>query len=83
VDRKAHLRVAEELSRLADRSGSVVFVSDYIFSDAIKYDELTELYRRGLAWVDRVLAQKCDAVVDVSYGNIQWLKGNIAIENQE
>ena len=77
VDRTACLRVGEELSRLADRSGNIVFVSDYIFSDAIKYEELTELYRRGLAWIDRALARKCDAVIEVSYGKIQMLKGRI------
>lgn len=79
VDRTAHLRVAEELEQLADKSGNIVFVSDYIYSDAMKYEELTELYRKGLAWIDRTLAKKCDAVVEVSYGNILLLKGDIAI----
>lgn len=79
IDGTAYLRVAEELVRLADKSGNIVFVSDYIYSDAMKYDELTELYRKGLAWIDRALAQKCDAVIEVSYGNIQVLKGEISI----
>lgn len=75
VDRTAYLRIAEELEQLADKSGNIVFVSDYIYSDAMKYEELTELYRKGLAWIDGVLARKCDAVIEVSYGNIQLLKG--------
>ena len=79
VDREAYLRVAEELEQLAEKSGNIVFVSDYIYSDAVKYDELTELYREGLAWIDRTLAKKCGAVIEVSYGNIQLLKGDIAI----
>ncbi len=79
VDRTAHLRVAEELEQLAEKSGNIVFVSDYIYSDAVKYEELTELYRKGLAWIDRTLAKKCDAVIEVSYGNILLLKGEIAI----
>ncbi|MDD3169750.1 MAG: bifunctional adenosylcobinamide kinase/adenosylcobinamide-phosphate guanylyltransferase [Eubacteriales bacterium] len=79
VDRGAYLRVAGELERLADKSGTIVFVSDYICSDAMKYDELTELYRKGLAWIDRALAKKCDTVIEVSYGNIQLLKGEISI----
>ena len=79
VDRTAYLRIAEELEQLADKSGNVVFVSDYIYSDAMKYDELTELYRKGLAWIDGVLARKCDAVIEVSYGNKQLLKGEISI----
>ncbi len=76
VDKTAYLRIAHELERLADRSDNIVFVSDYIYSDAVKYEELTELYRKGLAWVDRVLAKKCDMVIEVSYGTIQVLKGS-------
>ena len=79
VDKGAHLRVADELSKLAEKSGNIVFVSDYIYSDALQYEELTELYRKGLAWIDRVLAAKCDTVIEVSYGNIQFLKGEISI----
>jgi adenosylcobinamide kinase/adenosylcobinamide-phosphate guanylyltransferase len=79
VDRTAYLRVADELVQLADKSGNLVFVSDYIYSDAMKYEELTELYRKGLAWIDRALAKKCDAVIEVSYGNIHVLKGEVSI----
>lgn len=75
IDPTAYLRVAEELVGLAEKSGNVVFVSDYIYSDAVQYDELTELYRKGLAWIDRALAQKCDVVIEVAYGHIQLLKG--------
>lgn len=77
VDRTAYLRVAEELALLAEKSGSIVFVSDYIYSDAVKYEELTELYRKGLAWIDRALAKKCDAVIEVTYGNVRMIKGDI------
>ena len=79
VDRTAHLRVAKELEQLAEKSGNIVFVSDYIYSDAVKYEELTELYRKGLAWIDRALARACDAVIEVSYGNILFLKGEVSI----
>lgn len=76
VDREAYRRLAGELSQFADKSGNSIFVTDYIYSDAFKYDELTELYRKGLAWIDCVLAKKCDAVIEVSYGSIQFLKNN-------
>jgi Adenosyl cobinamide kinase/adenosyl cobinamide phosphate guanylyltransferase len=79
VDMTSYLRVAEELEELADKSGNIVFVSDYIYSDAARYDELTELYRKGLAWIDRVLAKKCEAVIEVTYGNIRLIKGEIKI----
>jgi adenosylcobinamide kinase/adenosylcobinamide-phosphate guanylyltransferase len=79
VDREAYLRVAEELVQLAEKSGNIVFVSDFIYSDAMQYEELTELYRKGLAWIDRALAKACDAVIEVSYGNILFIKGEISI----
>ncbi len=83
VDREAYIRLAGDLSQLADKSSNIVFVTDYICSDAMRYDELTELYRKGLAWIDRVLAKKCDVVIEVSYGNIQLIKDdkNLRIED--
>jgi len=75
IDRDAYLRVAEQLVDFADITGSTVFVSDGIYSDAMKYDELTEDFRRGLAYIDRALAKKCDAVIEIAYGNVNMLKG--------
>ena len=50
-----------------------MFVSDYIYGDAERYDALTEEYRRALATVDRDLATVCDQVIEVSAGLIeQW-----------
>ena len=42
-------RVLRGLTALCGRAESVVFVSDFIYSDAGRYDPLTEAYRRGLA----------------------------------
>lgn len=70
VDYSAPSRVAEQLKQFAYSTGNTVFVSDYIYSDAFEYDELTEAYRKGLALVDRTLATVCEQVIEVSYGNI-------------
>ncbi len=70
VDLEAPKRVASELTRFAEMTGSTVFVSDYIYSDAHLYDELTEAYRKGLALCDRALAQACDKVLEVAYTNV-------------
>jgi adenosylcobinamide kinase / adenosylcobinamide-phosphate guanylyltransferase len=48
---------------------SVVVVSDFIFSDAAVYDDLTERYRSGLAWLDRRIAHRADVVIEISSGN--------------
>ena len=68
MDLDAPQRLAEELSRFARESGNTVFVSDYIYSDADRFDEYTEAYRRGLALLDRTLAKLCEQVVEVCYG---------------
>ena len=54
-----------ELGALLAHFEHVVIVSDYIYADAESYDELTEAYRRSLAALDRLCAQKCELVVEV------------------
>ena len=55
-------------------TGHSLFVSDFIYDDAHIYDELTEMYRRGLAYVDRTLAGICDRVIEVSFGCLEIWK---------
>ena len=69
-DPDAGERVAVELCDFAARTGNTVFVSDYIYSDARGFDDWTETYRRGLAYIDRQLAAVCGRVVEVAYGQI-------------
>lgn len=75
LDPDAAARTAEGLRRFADGVEHAVFVSDYIYSDAALYDDWTERYRRGLAALDRLLAQRCDAVVEVCAGQTMLHKG--------
>ena len=67
-DKDAGRRVAAELVEFAAKTGNTVFVSDYIYSDARHFDEMTEAYRKALADIDRALAKVCDRVVEVSFG---------------
>lgn len=68
-------KVANELLMLLDEIESIVIVSDFIYSDAHVYDELTEEYRKGLAYIDRALASKCDIVIEACFGNFMYYKG--------
>ncbi|MHC1722715.1 MAG: bifunctional adenosylcobinamide kinase/adenosylcobinamide-phosphate guanylyltransferase [Aminipila sp.] len=70
IDYEAPERVATELKKFAEHTGNTVFVSDYIYGDAAQYDALTEAYRSGLAFIDRTLAEICDRVIEVSFGNV-------------
>ena len=68
-------RVAEELKVLASSVRAIVMVSDFIYADAGRYDEFTENYRRGLAYIDRELARVSD--VEVCAGNYVVHKGEL------
>ena len=79
VDLSAPERVPGELTTLCRRLKHIVFVSYYIYSDALRYGELTEQYRRGLAYIDRCLAAACDTVAEVSFGGRLIYKGEIPV----
>ena len=79
IDRDAAGRIATALEAFVDRAPNTVLVSDYIFSDALLYDELTEAYRKGLALIDRRLAARCDNVIEVVAGQFIVHKGVLPI----
>jgi len=73
-------KIARELCEFVRRAPNTVLVSDFIYSDAMLYDEWTETYRRGLAHIDRTLAQACDNVLEVVNGQIIRYKGALECE---
>ena len=68
MDLPAADRCADELVEFAHTVRQAVFVSDYIYSDAVCFSESTEMYRKCLADIDRRLAAVCDTVIEVSAG---------------
>lgn len=68
MDGTAGERCADELAIFARSVGNAVIVSDAIYADAARYDEVTEVYRKSLAHIDRTLAQVCDTVVEFVAG---------------
>ena len=79
VDAGAADRVAGALEAFVRRAPNTVLVSDFIYSDAARYDPLTEAYRQGLARVDRRLAAACDTVLEVVAGQIIVHKGEFPL----
>ena len=79
MDPEAAERCANELVAFARTVRHAVFVSDYIYSDAERYSESTEVYRRRLAGIDRRLAQTCDTVIEVVAGQPMIHKGELCI----
>lgn len=72
-------RCADALIQFARTVRHAVFVSDYIYSDAGRYSESTEMYRKCLADIDRRLTAVCDTVVEVSAGQLIIHKGDLCI----
>jgi adenosylcobinamide kinase/adenosylcobinamide-phosphate guanylyltransferase len=68
ADLSAYKRVSSYLTDLLNRANNIVIVSDYIYSDAFLYDEVTEAYRRGLAYIDRQIARQSDVVLEINAG---------------
>ena len=79
MDESAPERIADALEAFVRRAPNTVLVSDFIFSDAMLYDEWTEAYRRGLATIDRCLAAACDNVIEVVTGQFIVHKGALPV----
>ena len=75
LDRSAAERCGNEIVQLAKSVKNIVLVSDYIYSDAERYDEITECYRRALASIDRKITEISDVVLEMVGGNIITHKG--------
>lgn len=75
LDETAGERCGDEVAAFAQAVKHIVIVSDYIYSDAQRYDDVTETYRRGLASIDRKLAAISDVVLEMSGGNLIVHKG--------
>ncbi len=83
INLTANLKVRSDLEHVFDKPRHIVFVSDYIYSDANKYSELTEKYRECLSDVDKYIASKSDIVLEVCASNIFVFKGNELFEKME
>ena len=68
LDPEAPSRVMSDVLEFAAKTGNTVFVSDYIYGDADIYSETVEDYRKGLAAIDRALAEVCEEVIEIAYG---------------
>ncbi len=79
MDLDAAEKCAEDVALFAKSVANAVIVSDYIYSDAQRYDESTECYRRCLAKIDRLLAQVSDTVIEVSAGQLIFHKGGLPV----
>ena len=79
ADPEASERCIRGLDRIIRQAENAVFVTDYIYSDAFRYDEFTENYRSSLARLDRFLAKECDTVIELCAGSAIFHKGGFEL----
>ena len=77
ADPSAAERCRAGLARLTREAKHAVFVSDWLYSDAVRYDAFTENYRKDLASLDRLLAELSDTVIEMTAGNPVVRKGRM------
>lgn len=77
AEAQAAERCRDGLLELASGAKNAVFVTDYLYSDAVRYDDFTEKYRADLASLDRALAAVCDTVIELCAGNVIFHKGGL------
>ena len=68
------VNILNGLKQIMVKAKNTVIVSDYIFNDAIKYDEVTETFKKELAIINKELAKIFDNVMECSFGNIKYFK---------
>ncbi|MBE6086674.1 MAG: adenosylcobinamide kinase/adenosylcobinamide-phosphate guanylyltransferase [Clostridium beijerinckii] len=67
-------KILSNLRQIMNNAKNVITVSDYIFNDAIQYDETTENFKKELAIINRGLANYCENVIECSFGLIKYIK---------
>ena len=77
VDNAALERCREELLQVLAHSANTVIVSDYLFSDAVRFDDITEQYRRALGVLHCALANACDTVAELCADTVMIHKGEL------
>ncbi len=83
INLDANIKVKNDLSKIINKPKNIVMVSDYIYSDANIYEELTEKYRKNLGDVDNYIASLSDIVIEVCSSNVFVFKGKELFESLE
>ncbi len=75
-------KVLKDIEALNDRVLNLVIVSDYIQSDAVMYDEYTQIYRNGLAFLEERLCNLSDKAIEIAAGKEMLIKERVVNETK-
>jgi len=81
VNENASEKVLKGIMQILNNINNIVIVSDYIYSDAIFFDTLTEKYRKSLAEIDCEIAKNSDVVLEIVATNVIVHKGKEIFKN--
>lgn len=62
-------KIFNGIKKLSSKDINLVIVTDYLFSDAIVYDDYTEAFRREMGKININLAKVSDIVVECCFNN--------------
>lgn len=77
------VKLTNEIDKLSTTVKNIVIVSDYVFSDSIKYDSYTEGFKRELGAINCNIAKNADIVVESVYGNLIFHKGKEMMKDEK
>lgn len=76
-------KIITEVNEISKKVSNLVIVSDYVFSDGIRYDDFTDDFRKELGIINCEIAKMSQVVIESSFGNIIVHKGKERINNEE
>ncbi|MGL4847760.1 MAG: bifunctional adenosylcobinamide kinase/adenosylcobinamide-phosphate guanylyltransferase [Clostridium sp.] len=82
VSKGINEKIFSEIEELSKDVKNLIVVSDYIFSEAIVYDKMTEEYRKNLGYLNRKVSEIADISIYVTYGMIEIFKGKRKLKHE-
>lgn len=74
-------KIVTGVAKLQSKCKHLVIVTNQVFEDGIRYEDSTMEYLVALGEINRKLAERADAVVEVVAGIPVWQKGEHKIDN--
>lgn len=74
-------KIVAGVAKLQSECKHLVIVTNQVFEDGIRYEDSTMEYLAALGEINRKLAERADAVVEVVAGIPVWQKGEHKIDN--
>lgn len=74
-------KILNDIKSLAKKVKNLIIVTDYLFSDAIIYDDYTDIYKREIGKLNIEIAKISDIVIESSFSNKIIHKGKELMED--